>query len=171
VSLFERVNMLPRALVVHRATVTKTEYELFEVLKSETFDPATAVVLEKEVPDEVMALLEQAPLTDGSTATISEYEPHSVTIDANMEHAGFVILADTYYPGWKVFVDDEVKELYAADFIARGVFVREGNHVVRFVYAPVSFKVGAGLSLLTIAFVVLVAIVDRSRQKRASDIR
>jgi len=167
VSLFEYVNMLPRSLVVHRATVAKTEDELFEVLKSETFDPATAVVLEKEVPEEVMALLEKAPVTDGSTATIREYEPHSVTIDANLEHAGFVILPDTYYPGWKVFVDDEEKELYAADFIARGVFVPEGDHVVRFVYAPVSFKVGTGLSLLTVAFVVVGAFADRSRWKRS----
>jgi len=170
VSLFEYVNMLPRALVVHRATVAKSEDELFDVLRSDAFDPASAVALEKEVPAELMAALEQAPVTDGSTATIREYEPNSVTIDADMENAGFLILADTYYPGWKVFVDGEEKELYAADFIARSVFVPEGEHVVRFVYAPLSFKVGAGLSVLTLAFLGVAALVDRSRRKRVSGI-
>ena len=167
VGIFENVNMLPRALIVHRATVARTEDELFDVLKSDNFDPATAVVLEKEVPEKVTALLDDTPLTDGSVATIREYEPHSVTIDADMEHAGFLILADTYYPGWKVFVDDDEKELYAADYIARAVFVPEGAHVVQFVYDPLSFKVGASLSLLTLALVVAAAVVDKLRKKRA----
>ena len=171
VSIFENLNMLPRALVVHRATVAKTEDELFDALRSDAFDPATAVVLEKEVPQEVMALLDETPVTDGSVATIREYEPHSVTIDAEMEHAGFLILPDTYYPGWKVFVDDEKKDLYAADYIARGVFVPEGPHVVRFVYDPLSFKLGLWLSLLTVATAAVAAIVDKSRSKRASGIR
>jgi len=168
VSVFENLTMLPRALVVHRATVAESEDKLFDVLRSDGFDPATAVVLEKPVPEEVMALLDDAPATDGSAATVREYEPHSVTIDADMEHAGFVILPDTYYPGWKVFVDNEEKELYAADYIARAVFVTKGAHVVRFVYAPLSFKVGVWLSFLTAALVAVAAIVDRSRRNRGN---
>ena len=168
VSVFENVNMLPRALVVHRATVTSTQDALFDVLRSDSFDPATAVVLEEEVPAEVLALLDDAPLSDASVATIREYKPRSVTIDADMEHAGFLILADTYYPGWKVFVDGEEKELYAADYIARGVFLPEGHHEVQFVYAPLSFKVGAWLSLITLALVAVAAIADRSLRKLAN---
>jgi uncharacterized membrane protein YfhO len=51
------------------------------------------------------------------------------------------------YPGWKVEVDGEAGELHYADYLFRSVWVPEGAHQVEFFYQPLSFLVGAAVSL------------------------
>jgi uncharacterized membrane protein YfhO len=61
-----------------------------------------------------------------------------------------LVLSDTYYPGWKVFVDGSPEKIYQADYNLRAVFLGAGTHQVKFVYDPVSFKLGAGVTFVGI---------------------
>ena len=68
-----------------------------------------------------------------------------------MTGSGVLILGDNYYPGWKVYVDGKQRKILKANFFLRGVFLNKGGHKVRFVYDPMSFKVGLVISLLTLS--------------------
>ena len=170
VTIYENLRFLPRAFVVHRAVVARTENEVFELLASDNFDPATTVALERKVPETVSAQLERAPLKDGSTAVVTQYEPTNVAVEVIMEHPGFLILSDTYYPGWKVFVDGKPDQLYAANYIVRAVFVPEGTHRVEFRYDPMSFRAGAWLSICALGLVAVIACVSQFRARRLSSV-
>ena len=61
-----------------------------------------------------------------------------------------LVLSDMYYPGWKAFVDGEETKIYRADYTFRAIPLNAGTHQVEFVYDPISFKVGAGVTVLGI---------------------
>ena len=61
-----------------------------------------------------------------------------------------LVLSDTYYPGWKALVDGKPEKIYQANYAFRAVPLNAGTHKVEFVYDPVSFKLGAGVTLLGI---------------------
>ncbi|MCK4649150.1 YfhO family protein, partial [bacterium] len=63
-----------------------------------------------------------------------------------------------YYPGWKAYVDGKEEKIYQANYILRAVYLGPGKHDIRFIYDPLSFKVGTYISLITALFLLLVII-------------
>ena len=59
-------------------------------------------------------------------------------------------MGDSYYPGWKAYVDGEEKEILRANYLFRSVLIEPGEHTLRFEYDPLSFKLGLTITLLTI---------------------
>jgi uncharacterized membrane protein YfhO len=53
-----------------------------------------------------------------------------------------LFLSDTYYPGWKAYVDGKETKIYRADYTFRAIYVLGGSHKVEFIYSPLSFKMG-----------------------------
>ena len=67
------------------------------------------------------------------------------------------MVADLYYPGWRVYVDGEESKIEQADYCLRAVALEPGEHHVEMVYAPWSFRMGLWCvlaSLIGIAAVV-----------------
>ena len=62
----------------------------------------------------------------------------------------FLVLNDTYFPGWKAFVDGKKTKIYRADYTFRAIPLNAGTHRVEFVYDPLSFKLGAAISIFGI---------------------
>jgi uncharacterized membrane protein YfhO len=68
-----------------------------------------------------------------------------------MASPGFLVISDTYYPGWKVSIDGSEGRVYRANICQRAIYLSSGDHHVRFYFAPSSLRVGmivSGLSLL-----------------------
>jgi len=58
----------------------------------------------------------------------------------------FLVLSDTYFPGWKVYVDGNKRKIFRANYAFRALPLEVGKHNVEFVYDPLSFKLGALIS-------------------------
>ena len=56
-----------------------------------------------------LAALEGETPAGTSTATITRHENQAVEIDVSMHAPGFLVLADTYYPGWKATLDGQIR--------------------------------------------------------------
>jgi hypothetical protein len=98
----------------------------------------------------------RTPVGPSESVSIAAYEPQRVELRASLERPGFVILADTYYPGWHLTIDGKPAPIFRANRLMRGAAVLPGEHTLIFTYNPASFRVGAivsGASL--IALVVL----------------
>jgi hypothetical protein len=174
VKIYENEDFLPRAFVVHRARVMEDEVAL-KTMMEEDFDPAEEVILaEGEPPKGSRGAGERrsrgaeeqrsggvplhpstlAPLLRrgrGEVRVIS-YEPERVVIEANLGSEGYLVLTDAYYPGWRAEVDGKKQSILRAYILFRAVYLPEGEHTVEFVYDPISFKVGAAISLVSLLF-------------------
>ncbi len=86
----------------------------------------------------------------GTVAWLSDL-PNEIEIEVEMEQEGWLVLRDTFDPGWKAQVDQSETEIFRADYLFRAVRIPEGKHLVRFSYRPTSFYLGSALSLLSLA--------------------
>lgn len=84
------------------------------------------------------------PAARGVAAIVTE-SANSVTLVVQSD-GGWLLLADTWFPGWKAIVDGEERDIYQVDGIYRAVQLESGDKQVSFVYAPLSFAIGATLS-------------------------
>ncbi|MCB0132386.1 MAG: flippase, partial [Caldilineaceae bacterium] len=84
----------------------------------------------------------------------------------NLSDRGWLVVTDAYFPGWKAFIRpfgaDENQEvevpIYRADSAFRTVYLpTDGQWTVRFVYSPMSAKVGLYVSFL--AFMTLLLLL------------
>lgn len=151
IKIYENPNVLPRAFLVNEARVIPDRAELLgELAKA-------------DVTREV--LLEQAPLAPlkGGTGenplpTFEKYTGLEVILRTNAAQPTYLVLADTFFPGWIGQIDGKDTPIYRADGNFRAVQVPAGEHTVRFKYSPISFRVGSVLSLLAVIAVLLALV-------------
>src|SRR5262249_43050515 len=109
------------------------------------FDPRREVLLDGRDRDAA----EGEPDGAEGTAEVTSYHANDVVIRVQAPAQGYVVLADSYYPGWRVTVDGVEARLLRANYAMRAVRVPGGTHDVRFRYLPRALWVGAGISLIT----------------------
>lgn len=150
--LYKIEGTLPRAYVVNKIIVENNSNQVLQRLASPGFDPKLEVIL-----DEAVAIKAQPALV--ATAKIVRYENQIVRIRASLNSSGILILADSYYPGWKAYVNGKEEVVRRANLFFRAVPLPAGNHTVEFRYEPRSFKIGLIVSLVTILFLMIISVV------------
>ena len=72
--------------------------------------------------------------------------PNRVTIHAVVEAPGYLVVADTWYPGWQAWLDGERVDILRANYAFRAVPLEAGEQTVEMVYRPASILWGAGIT-------------------------
>ena len=88
--------------------------------------------------------------------TITRYEPERVELAVQADRPGYLVLTDSWYPGWNAAVDGRATPILRADVLFRAIQIEPGNHTVVFEYQPQSFVLGATISI--ISFLALAGI-------------
>jgi uncharacterized membrane protein YfhO len=86
--------------------------------------------------------------------TVSNSTPGQVSLTVESARPGFVVLTDTFYPGWEATIDGQPAPIWPANLAFRAVAIPAGEHTVDFYYRPVSFRLGLGVSLASLLVVV-----------------
>jgi len=148
--IYKNLDVLPRALIVPEATVADGPEEVKRILSDPGFDPRERIVVEAPVEDAGSGLIGDA------TARVVEHEDTRVKVEARLDHPGFLLLANTHYPGWQVRVDDEPGTLLQANLAFMAVPLGPGRHKVEFFYDPTYFRLGAFASLAATMVALLI---------------
>ncbi len=151
-NIYENLKYLPRAFLAEEAVILKDEKEILKQLMSKGFDPRKKVIIE-EVGGR-SSEVEASPFAS-EYAEVVKYEPEEVIIEAEVNSPKFLVLSDSFYPGWKVYVDGKIDKIYRAYYILRAVYLKQGIHKIRFIYSPFSFKIGVVITLVTIVIIIL----------------
>jgi O-antigen/teichoic acid export membrane protein len=170
VRIYENTDALPRAFALPRAEIV-TEESLPARLK--TLAPDQVILLDGSagLPAGAVAQGGSWPL---QPAEIVAYASNSLFVDVEMPGPGWLLLADSYFPGWKAYRSDPDQGMPApdpsyepagetelaiarADGNFRAVFLEQGAHRVRFVYTPMSFKLGLYGTFLAVVVMLLLA--------------
>jgi len=155
---------LPAAFVVFQARVVEDEQARLEILLDPDFDPRAEVLLSRPPSSSASLLPAQAAGKNQAEPSVLRPGPDRVIIQAKMDQPGYLVLTDTYYPGWQVTVDEEPAEILPADHAFRAIALDAGEHTVVFRYSPASFRLGAWTSLG--AALSLAAMLIASRRRR-----
>ncbi len=151
IKIYRNERVLPRAFMVPQARVIPDPDALLAEMKH--FDPAHEVLLEQA--PELKIQETNAASCPFKPVWVDKYSSAQVAIKSDQICAGWLVLSDSYFPGWMAQVDDVDAQLFKADYNFRAVFVPAGAHTVRFKYSPLSFRVGIIASWLGAMVLVL----------------
>jgi len=153
----ELKNALPRAFLVPKARVEKYP-DLINLSFDASFDPRQEVLLGAPPPGET-----GGPAGFEGTVAAIDYRPDRVRIHSRQNAGGFLVLLDSWFPGWRVRVDGEPAAVLRANYFYRAVQLPAGEHDVEFYYEPEGFKAGVWVSLGTLLILLAGAAWRRIR--------
>jgi hypothetical protein len=150
--LVRNPHFLPRARLVAGRVVEPDDERALDALSAADFPLETTVILADGAPAPV-----PAPSFAGR-AQISEDRADSVRVDVEPRQPCTLVLADSFHPGWRAFVDGVERPIQRANVAFRGVALVPGEHTVEFRYEPLSFRLGAWASAAAAAILLLLSI-------------
>jgi len=155
VKVYRNKKFLPRVFIPETAKFMK-EQEILKYIKTGKFNPLNeAVLIDKDKSDKKVCENVKG------RAEILLYENEKILIDAELEKDGFLVLSDTFYPGWKVFIDGKEGKIYCANYILRAVRLKKGKHKVLYLYSPATFHIGKYLTFLGLLFLILSTLLKK----------
>lgn len=158
--LYRLDDTVPRAYVVNRAFVEKDPLKALHMLSTPEFDPLQEVVLVNDI-----SIQPAGPLI--AHVKFLRYENTVVTIQAEANQDGMLILADSFYPGWKAHIDGQESKIYRANHFFRALAFPKGEHRIEFRYDPLSFKLGLIISSATLIILTFVSLYLFLRQRKS----
>jgi hypothetical protein len=149
--VFRVPDAFPRARVVGGARIAGDD-EGVDVLLDPGFDPAREVVL---------AAGEAAPPPTEvpGTAGVVDERSDRVALEADLRTPAFVVLADSFDPGWRATLDGAPVPVLRANLAFRAVRVPAGRHRIEMVYRPRALL--AGLAVSAVAVLAALALLAR----------
>jgi hypothetical protein len=130
-------------LVYQAETIPGDEFAR-QLLRDPNFDPRKTAILDRESG---LALPETAP--DAGSALVTLFEPEHIMIEVDTAENAILSLALPDYPGWQATIDGEAVDIFRAYAALSAVEMPAGEHVLMLRYDPLSYRIGAILSLLT----------------------
>ena len=124
--VYENTQVYPRAFLVSSVIQVDDKSQAINKMFEDDVDLSTQAVVYEDLN------LSNAKLSNQEFAEIIDYTENIVTVKTETNEPRLLVISDSYYSSWKVFVDlDEVK-LLNVNYNLRGVVVPEGKHIVRF---------------------------------------
>lgn len=143
---------LPRARLAHGAVAAASAEQALDLLQPTPLDTA---ILEGVADDAMPGPCASAA---DDRVTITQDDPETVRVATASACPGYLVLTDTYTPGWSATLDGEPVPIHFADLAFRAVRVPAGEHEVAFRYAPAGIKLGLALSCAGLALAVLLVL-------------
>lgn len=84
------------------------------------------------------------PCPGASTVKVESHRGSEIEIRAKMACNGLVVISETFYPGWRGYVDGQRSPILEVNGGMRAIFVPKGEHRVEMRFRPKSVYIGAG---------------------------
>jgi hypothetical protein len=95
---------------------------------------------------------------DPAENVVVNHTPQRVELTATLSRPGLVILADVYYPGWRLQIDGKDAPILRANRMMRGAGVAAGTHRLVYWYDPASFWIGSRVSAAGLVVFLLLSV-------------
>jgi hypothetical protein len=146
VRIYRNTLALPRARFVSQYRNVASVADCKAIMARPDWQPLAMPLIETDRPAAATNAAAQVRIVAETTTEVE------LTVQADT--AGYVVLADTFYPGWECSVDGRPTPVLRANGAQRAALVEPGHHRVRFQYAPASIRLGAIISGATLLLCV-----------------
>ena len=140
---------MPRTWLVSDV-VTLTPEQVLSTIRSSKlpdgriYQPQTTALVEDST-----ATLQVTSLQGTNRAEILKLTDSQIKIQTQSAAPTFLVLSDVFYPGWQATIDGQPTKIYQTNYVQRGVQVPAGEHVVEYRFEPMSFKIGAAITIVS----------------------
>ncbi len=152
--------VFPYATLVNKAII-KPEDEVLNFMQGKDFDPRKMVVLESEPTGHITH--DSRGVDSKPSCFVLQYNDGEIRIRASADRSGYLVLSEVFYPGWEAEVDGRKVPILRGNYLFRVIPLEEGTHEVTLRFVSWPFRVGAIISLLTLAISLWFIVWKRVR--------
>ena len=169
VTVFENRRALPRAWFVGDLTTLNDRDGIDAVRASRlpdgrVFDPRDVAIVDPASHPAMSHFSHGA-----SDARVIRVGDGDVALAVSTTGAGFLVLSENAYPGWRARIDGAEVPIYRADITLQGIVVPPGTHRVEFTMESRTLRAGLALSgtgvVICLVLLVLTARVERHNHR------
>jgi len=109
-------------------------------------------------PDALAAVQHDPAGSSPGNVEVEHYTPGHIRLRTNALRPALLVVAESWYPGWRATIDGQPAEVLRANYLSQGVVVPTGIRTVELEYNPDSFRYGQLISLgalVILAFSIL----------------
>jgi len=156
VVVLESNSVLPRAFMVYDWEVGGNEESILKTLLDPSFPISKKIILQKNPSI-------KKPVNDNLQNEVKylKYDRQKSIIEVATNSPGLLFISDTFFPGWKAFVDNKETEILNANFTFRAIEIPEGKHIVSMAYEPKSFSLGIIVSFISLILLTTTVILKQ----------
>ena len=162
-TVYKDSSALPRAFMVYQSKTIKDEAAILNRILSPGFDPSQYAILEEDLV--ISDIDAENTVSHDPVIKFVEYAPGRIMLETYTARPGLLVLSDTYYPGWKAFVDKRQTRVYRANYMMRAIALPAGSHLVEFTYQPLSFTIGSVVTCLSLFLLLSLLLYQRKKTR------
>ncbi len=148
-NIYRNRKALPRARLMGQPVYVRDEAEA-----SKALDAMGASIIDHLIVEDPDHPLPGSATVEG-TATIEVDLPERVEVAVDAQTPAYLLLTDTFDPGWSATIDNQPASIRPAYAAFRAVYLSAGKHRVIYTYEPAGFR--AGLALTVIGLIAVAA--------------
>jgi len=158
--VIELTGALPLAYIVPNGQVQRVDTREEALSRTIALAPAPIAILEEIGHARAAPTLHDDEVATPAalvTADVLSYDTDALTLDATAPTDGVLVVNETWYPGWRAWVDGHETPIFRANGLVRALALRAGRHRVTMRFVPAE---GAPLRWLLLAsWVALLALM------------
>lgn len=158
---YESPDAFPRAFLVPEAELISDRNERLQRLVSPDFSPDRKVLIESGQE----TLPRGVP---GGSVTIQSRTPGHYTLDVETPGGSYLLLTESYFPGWRAEVDGRPARILKANHFLQAVWMPPGRHRMEFNYQSTYLNLGFTISGTALAFLIGLVLANRIRSARCA---
>ncbi len=179
IEIYENTQPMPRCYWIHNYKILPSMEETMNILLHNNFSPFTECIVQSDTPipytkkvtdTDLPPSEENVDITKNiNTASIQEETPENISIHVKAYQEGFLVLLDTYSPGWKAFLDGEPAQIFRTNGIFRGIPIPGGVHQVQFTYTSPGWNIGRAITLGSILIIFFLLLAETFYNKNKEE--
>jgi uncharacterized membrane protein YfhO len=151
-TIYKNTTYLPRAWFVENVELIPQKRDIWKRLNQQEFNPAKSAIVEKNI-EEIYAPIQ-------AEVNLIEFDLHKLKFAVKTDTTSFLTVSEIYYPaGWKAYLDGMETEIYATNYILRGVVIPKGEHVLEMKFESAVYTLSLKFSLIGLIITVLLILV------------
>lgn len=95
---------------------------------------------------------------DGDTIVLKKFDPNHIICEVSNDEAQALVLMQTDYPGWQVFLNGEPVQHFTANTLFISCLIPQGTHTVEFRYSNKPVLLAFYVSYLTFALIAFAIV-------------
>jgi len=159
IHIYENLSYLPRLFVSRKARFIQDDQEILRQLLSPNNNLTEEVIIKGNADYEKGQKNLSNVETSEDRIDMVKYSANRIKIKAFLKSTGYLVLLDTFYPGWKVNVNGNNAEILQANLLFRAVKLNAGNNDIEFFFRPIPFSIGGIISSVALFILIMIIIV------------
>ena len=132
--------------------ISRTTYEgVLDTMLSSDYHPETDICIKNEYN----SIIE---IDSDNVVTDSILMADKIVLACNVQKPAWLIIADSYYPGWSAYSNGKKLELVRSNYLVKGIrVVDKGNQKIYCLYNPISHTIGLMITMISLVFLIIIA--------------